>query len=73
MSHWMTSGRSRLKAKQNRGFAHRATQRARVIAPETMQFRGKTVRQPSENEKHPNVVRRSGGGESRLSRLFCLL
>jgi len=28
MSHWMTSGKNRLKAKENRSFAHRAQSRA---------------------------------------------
>ena len=32
--HWMTSGRSRLRAKQKRGFAWRAQKRASVTRPD---------------------------------------
>ena len=32
MSHWTTSGRSRLKAKQNESFAYRARQSAAAMA-----------------------------------------
>lgn len=35
MSQWMTSGRSRLKARQKNTFAQRAQQRARLVAAAT--------------------------------------
>ena len=36
MSNWMTSGRSRLQAKQGRSFAQRAQKRANFVAPDSM-------------------------------------
>lgn len=38
MSQWMTSGRSRLKARQKNSFTQRAQQRARVVAPEAIRM-----------------------------------
>lgn len=59
MSHWMTSGRSRLQAKQNRSFAQRAQQRANVVAPEAMMQYYATG--PSSGQDHPRKRRRSEG------------
>jgi hypothetical protein len=59
MSHWMTSGKSRLQAKQNRSFAQRAQQRANVVAPGAMMIQSYATG-PS-GQDHPRKRRRSEG------------
>jgi hypothetical protein len=71
MSHWMTSGRSRLQAKQNRSFAQRAQQRANVMAPEAMM---QSYATGASGQDHPRKRRRSEGKiNSRLLTFWYLL
>jgi hypothetical protein len=63
MSHWMTSGRSRLKAKQNRGFSQRAQQRASLGSVDAVLLPA-AISSPSDRaEFHPRRRRRSHLGK----------
>jgi hypothetical protein len=45
MSHWTTSGRSRLKAKQSQSFSYRARQRASLVNRDTLPIQGRRSRE----------------------------
>jgi hypothetical protein len=66
MSQWMTSGGSRLRARQKQTFAQRAQQRARVVAPHQASYILPTSQNaPSSHHRtvvqdsHPTIERSS--------------
>jgi hypothetical protein len=63
MSHWMTSGRSRLKAKQNRGFSQRAQQRASLGSVDAVLLPAAVSNSSDRAEFHPRRRRRSHLGK----------
>ena len=63
MSHWTTSGRSRLKAKQSHGrsFSQKAQQRAAFVAAESMMMQGTVPREittAANNKRNTETTRR---------------
>jgi hypothetical protein len=63
MSHWMTSGRSRLKAKQKRSFSQRAQQRASLGSVEAVLLPAAPSDSSDRAEFHPRRRRRSNLGK----------
>jgi hypothetical protein len=63
MSHWMTSGRSRLKAKQKRSFSQRAQQRASLGSVEAVLLPAAPSDSSDRAEFHPRRRRRSHLGK----------
>lgn len=61
MSHWTTSGRDRLKAAQKSSFAQQRTQRAKVVAPESMVLPGQHPHRQAPPSHQQTANRRSYG------------